>query len=704
MRAAWILAAVAITLAGLALRLWNLDRTPPGFHFDESFEGLEAWRILTEPAYRPIFLRGNFGVPVAFAYLSATMFRVFQQIGLDAGPLAMRTVAALAGTLSIPVLMGLARELVYHGLIPARRGNGAVAAILGAGATLAGLRWHIHFSRMGIEPVLGPLIWAGGLWLLLYALRRAGDHAKQLPPMPALASFLGAGALAALALYTYQAIWILPIIFATAAGIIVVATWRAAGMIQIRTQTLGLLLAGGVALLLVLPLLALFWREPALLTTRPTQVIAGAGNVQTLPESIIATAGMFVPFGAGDLDPRRNIPGAPALNWIWGCLFLVGVGVGLRHMRRPAWLIIWISWLGLLLPGVVTEYAPHFHRILAAAGPTALITGVGFWQLGAWLRAILLRLWPARLAQRTRRVTVGALLATLVITATAADVHAYFQRWSPRPDLYHAFDAGFWAVGQWTAQQLADTPQARVFISPRGLEHTTLAFALRRNPPGQQPITYDGRHVLAFANNPTHDALYISIQHEDFRTGLLLPDLFPNIQIEREFLDRAGNVYATAYRRAASMTPARPPQQPLSHLFGDGIALTGYDLLPANPTPGDIAYLQLHWQTDAAPTQDWTVYIHVLDPATQAIVAQHDAQPGQGSLPTRRWQADWTILDEHQLQLPPDLPPGDYPMLVGMYPTRAPGSDAVSDATDSDAPDPVVIGLLPLAESSPANE
>ena len=41
---------------------WQLDRIPPGFHYDEAFEALEAWRVLTQPGYHPIFFPGNFGL------------------------------------------------------------------------------------------------------------------------------------------------------------------------------------------------------------------------------------------------------------------------------------------------------------------------------------------------------------------------------------------------------------------------------------------------------------------------------------------------------------------------------------------------------------------------------------------------------------------------------------------------------------------
>ncbi|MEX1019509.1 MAG: hypothetical protein WDZ49_07615 [Litorilinea sp.] len=668
------------------LRLWALDQTPPGFHFDESFEGLEAWRILTQPDYRPLFLRGNFGVPVAFAYLTAGMFWLFQQLGLETGPLAMRTVAASVGIVSVPVLMGVARELGHYGLVPRRAW---LPVALASGGTLAGLRWHIHFSRMGIEPILGPLLWAASLWLLLVAWRTMPAR-----PWRAYAAFAGSGVLAAAALYTYQAVWILPLILAGAALIALLAAratdTRAPSPAPLRPRLTGLLVAGGIALLLVLPLLLLFSREPALLTTRPTQVIAGEGNDRTIWENTVASLGMFLPFGTGDLDPRRNIPGEPALNWIWGSAFLLGAYTGIRRIRQPAWAILWLSWLGLLLPGGVTEYAPHYHRILAAAGPTAVIIGVGFWQAG-------------HLAQRVARQTMQraiptrwawAALFALILAASSADAHAYFVRWASRADLYYAFDEGFWEIGQWAAQQSAMT----TFISPRGAEHTTLAFALRNQQASAAPIAYDGRHAFPLINAAgipadAPDSLYIVVEHEDFRSPLLMPQVFPDATLAQQFTDRDGQVYATAWRRPAAMPSSRVPTYSHAALLADSIHLLGYDLLPATPAPGAIAYVQLHWQTEQAPTRDWTAYLHLLpptdapDPAT--IVAQHDAQPGQGTLPTARWRAGWAILDEHQLQLPPDLAPGDYRLRVGLYPSNDPASPLP----------PVDLGILTIGES-----
>ena len=81
-------------------------------------------------------------------------------------------------------------------------------------------------------------------------------------------------------------------------------------------------------------------------------------------------------------------------------------------------------------------------------------------------------------------------------------------------------------------------------------------------------------------------------------------------------------------------------------------------------------YVQLYWDVDAAPQQDWTTFVHLLAAErgeNAEPVAGIDSQPGAGSLPTLRWQPGWRILDEYQLLLPPDLPAGDYALAVGLY-------------------------------------
>lgn len=642
-------ALVSLVVVAAVLRLWQIDTLPPGFHFDESFEGLEAWRILTDPAYRPLFLTGNFGVAPLNAYANAAMFAVFGWLGGEPGPTAMRTTAALAGVLSVLALVGLAGELRHLD----RRLTWLFPLL--AGAVLATMRWHVHFSRIGIEPIFVPLIWAAALWLLL-AGRRTGRWWR----------YAAAGALLALAMYSYQGAWIIPLL----AIPIVVHLW-----FYDRRQPAapglpfwgGTLLAAAVAAVLVTPLAFFFVQHPDLLILRPAQ-IAVAGDAATGVTgdpwtNLRASVLMFWPFGAtGDLDPRRNLPGAPALN-LWQALpFAVGVALAAMRAANPAYSILLISLAGLLLPGILSEYAPHFHRILGATAPVALLAGLGLDAIAGWLTSVAPPRW--------QRWQPGLWVAAALIAAGAVvAANSYFVRWARLPDLFYAFDAGLWRIGQ----DIASRPAGEaVYLTPRPADHPTLAFAWTTRPAGPgAPVSFDGRTIfpLTAAANTAAET-YVAIDAEDFRTRLLLPEVLPAAAVSATVHDASGAPYATYYSRAPGQTPARAPQHPLAAALGDGIRLAGYDVQPAALAPGGILYLQLHWLVDGPPAAEWTVFTHLLardGAGGYRQVAGRDSQPGGGSLPTTRWQAGWRVLDEYQIALPAELPPGIYTLAAGLY-------------------------------------
>ena len=70
-------------------------------------------------------------------------------------------------------------------------------------------------------------------------------------------------------------------------------------------------------------------------------------------------------------------------------------------------------------------------------------------------------------------------------------------------------------------------------------------------------------------------------------------------------------------------------------------------------------------------SEDYTVFAHLLGPYNPAtdgpLWAQHDSQPGWGSYPTTRWAPGEIILDDYQLILGDDVPPGVYTLEAGMY-------------------------------------
>jgi len=126
------------------------------------------------------------------------------------------------------------------------------------------------------------------------------------------------------------------------------------------------------------------------------------------------------------------------------------------------------------------------------------------------------------------------------------------------------------------------------------------------------------------------------------------------------------NIIGTLRILPAHPAPARP--QATRHAeFADHIRLLGYDLLGVYPAQaGRPATITLHWQADARPAEDYTVFVHLRD-AAGANIAQSDSIPRAGAWPTSAWEPAQPVPDRHTLTIPQDAPPGVYSLWAGMY-------------------------------------
>ena len=103
------------------------------------------------------------------------------------------------------------------------------------------------------------------------------------------------------------------------------------------------------------------------------------------------------------------------------------------------------------------------------------------------------------------------------------------------------------------------------------------------------------------------------------------------------------------------------PTYPTLTTFADHVSLAGYDL---NYAAADNALsITLYWQATGDVSADYTAFVHLVS-STGELVAQHDSPP---RLPTSLWLPGVPVVDGHALMLPPDLPPGDYAIRVGLY-------------------------------------
>jgi hypothetical protein len=87
--------------------------------------------------------------------------------------------------------------------------------------------------------------------------------------------------------------------------------------------------------------------------------------------------------------------------------------------------------------------------------------------------------------------------------------------------------------------------------------------------------------------------------------------------------------------------------------------------------PGTNLRVVLEWQSLRPIEDNYKVFVQLLDAGLQVRAQGDDKAPLGGSAPTLLWFPRWRegsrITDSYSLDVPPDLPPGTYPLVVGMY-------------------------------------
>jgi hypothetical protein len=125
----------------------------------------------------------------------------------------------------------------------------------------------------------------------------------------------------------------------------------------------------------------------------------------------------------------------------------------------------------------------------------------------------------------------------------------------------------------------------------------------------------------------------------------------------------------------------------LNYRLGSDIALIGYKIAKRELNPEDTLTLTLYWHALAELDQDYTIFVHILDPSGQNVVGR-DNTPCQNTCPTTDWQVGRLVEDTHLVHLPPDMPAGEYQVTLGMYyaptgerlPISRPQSDDIPEA------------------------
>ncbi len=128
---------------------------------------------------------------------------------------------------------------------------------------------------------------------------------------------------------------------------------------------------------------------------------------------------------------------------------------------------------------------------------------------------------------------------------------------------------------------------------------------------------------------------------------------------------------ALARRFDRSATPAAFARSargavPFEANFANQIRLVGYDLDTRRAHPGGRLPVTLYWQALGPLSTGYQVFTH-LENEAGGLIAQADGVPVCWTYPTDLWRPGQIIADQHAITIPPDAPPGVYPLRIGLY-------------------------------------
>jgi len=119
-----------------------------------------------------------------------------------------------------------------------------------------------------------------------------------------------------------------------------------------------------------------------------------------------------------------------------------------------------------------------------------------------------------------------------------------------------------------------------------------------------------------------------------------------------------------------------PPPFASDALLANRVRVVGYDV----KNESGALRVAIYWQSRAKLEQDYTTFVHLLDASGNKIAQGNDHQGGGVYYPTSMWDIGETLRDEQVITLPPNLAPGKYRLLVGMY--RQPDSEMLGEPVE----------------------
>lgn len=348
-------------------RAYRISAVPAEMVSDHAEKLLDVVDVLN--GKKSIFFSRNTGREALQFYMAVATIKLF---GTGISHLTLKIGTVAAGILTLPFIYLLGKEIVD-------KKTGLFAM------TLAGIAyWPNVISRVGLRFPLYPLFAAPAIYYLIRGIRR-----RSLNDFLLMGFFTGAG------LHGYSPARALPIVMTF--GVLLYLLHRDAKGQRLQVFSY-LLVAGLVALVVFTPL-------ARVAVDRPDEIIYRmATRIGTTERSLPGSA--LVIFLKNVWDGLKmfawdngevwviGIPGRPALDWVSGALFHLGVAITIiRYIQKKRWVDVFIlfsipllqlpSTLSLAFPGE----NPATNRAAGAIVPVFFLAGLSLSAIVDWMRS-----------------------------------------------------------------------------------------------------------------------------------------------------------------------------------------------------------------------------------------------------------------------------------------------------------------------------
>lgn len=350
-----------------------------------------------------------------------------------------------------------------------------------------------------------------------------------------------------------------------------------------------------------------------------------------------------------------------------GTVVLVGQWLTARNSPAVLWLpVVLVAIFTLWLYTGKAGFFPHYYGHLAL--PLALLAGSS---LTIW-RQDWLKNWLGVTA------VAGATLALLVITALSLKlIEPSKPQWSLeratvtsfnnlglKPGTVFSWDARYTFVAgrpmspDGLGDYFVDSAAAVEYLA-LGMEGKSLLGSVQQAVFDPKPGDLRQLRRLPIVQQNLLDGVtkadYVLIEAR--AESQLMPGTME--ELKRNLVNRLDDNLIDIYASSKQIT------FPSGALFGELIRLIGFDL-SGTPKAGQTLDLTLYWRGEQVIRENYTIFVHLLDKDGNRV-AQRDTEPRYGALPTSKWATGALFADNQSLDLPADLPPGDYNLIIGIY-------------------------------------